>query len=181
DLTPPRDRRLLRLLFQEIRLDLALDLDGHRIAATVTGLAGLHADPAFADRVFLDVVALDIVEAHADAALQGLRIVEGAGRVDRQVVGRGIAHRFIHSDGHHGRLQRYRINRRMPPCSRGRSAMPDNSDYFDFEEDAHDFDEDDFEARVWNLLVLINPGDEELALQQFNRWREHLYEDGQPL
>ena len=38
--------------------------------------------------------------------------------------------------------------------------MPDNSDYFDFEEDAHDFDEDDFEARVWNLLVLINPGDE---------------------
>jgi len=49
--------------------------------------------------------------------------------------------------------------------------MPDNSDYFDFEEDIHDFDEDGFEARVWNLLVLINPGDEELALQQFNRWR----------
>ncbi|MFB5204467.1 hypothetical protein, partial [Stenotrophomonas sp. 3diitr2024] len=59
--------------------------------------------------------------------------------------------------------------------------MPDNSDYFDFEEDIHDFDEDGFEARVWNLLVLINPGDEELALQQFNRWREHLSEDGQPL
>lgn len=30
--------------------------------------------------------------------------------------------------------------------------MPDNSDYFDFEEDIHDFDEDGFEARVWNLL-----------------------------
>ena len=59
--------------------------------------------------------------------------------------------------------------------------MPDNSDYFDFEEDIHDFDEEGFEARVWNLLVLINPGDEELALQQFNRWREHLAEDGQPL
>ena len=59
--------------------------------------------------------------------------------------------------------------------------MPDNSDYFDFEEDIHDFDEEGFEARVWNLLVLINPGDEELALQQFNRWREHLSEDGQPL
>ena len=43
--------------------------------------------------------------------------------------------------------------------------MPDNSDYFDFEEDVHDFDEDGFEARVWNLLVLINPGDEELALK----------------
>ena len=37
--------------------------------------------------------------------------------------------------------------------------MPDNSDYFDFEEDIHDFDEEGFEARVWNLLVLINPGD----------------------
>jgi len=59
--------------------------------------------------------------------------------------------------------------------------MPDNSDYFDFEEDAHDFDEDDFEARAWNLLVLINPGDEELALQQFNRWRELLEEQGEAL
>ena len=59
--------------------------------------------------------------------------------------------------------------------------MPDNSDYFDFEEDAHDFDEDDFEARVWNLLVLINPGDEELALQQFNRWREALLETGEEI
>ena len=59
--------------------------------------------------------------------------------------------------------------------------MPDNSDYFDFEEDAHDFDEDDFEARAWNLLALINPGDEELALQQFNRWRELLAEQGEPL
>ena len=36
--------------------------------------------------------------------------------------------------------------------------MPDNSDYFDFEEDERDFDEDDFEARIWNLFVLINPG-----------------------
>ena len=59
--------------------------------------------------------------------------------------------------------------------------MPDNSDYFDFEEEARDFEEDDFEARIWNLLVLINPGDEELAMQQFNRWREHLLEDGQGL
>ena len=59
--------------------------------------------------------------------------------------------------------------------------MPDNSDYFDFEEDVQDFDEADFEARVWNLLVLINPGDDEQALQQFNRWREQLAEQGQPL
>lgn len=59
--------------------------------------------------------------------------------------------------------------------------MPDNSDYFDFEEEARDFDEDDFEARIWNLFVLINPGDDELALQQFNRWREALLENGEEI
>lgn len=59
--------------------------------------------------------------------------------------------------------------------------MPDNSDYFDFEEDERDFDEDDFEARIWNLFVLINPGDEELGLQQFNRWREALLESGEEI
>jgi len=59
--------------------------------------------------------------------------------------------------------------------------MPDNSDYFDFEETENDFDEADFEARIWNLLVLINPGDDELALQQFNRWRELLADQGEPV
>ncbi len=51
--------------------------------------------------------------------------------------------------------------------------MPDNSaDYEDFEDPHGDFDEDDFPARVWNLLLLINPGDEEGALRQFDAWRE---------
>lgn len=59
--------------------------------------------------------------------------------------------------------------------------MPDNSDYFDFEEEERDFEEDDFEARIWNLFVLINPGDEELALQQFNRWREMVLEGGEEI
>lgn len=59
--------------------------------------------------------------------------------------------------------------------------MFDNSDYFDFEEDIYDFDEDGFEVWVWNLLVLINLGDEELVLQQFNCWCEYLFEDGQLL
>lgn len=39
----------------------------------------------------------------------------------------------------------------------------------------HDFDEDDedsVESRVWQLLLLINPGDEETALQQFADYRE---------
>lgn len=37
-----------------------------------------------------------------------------------------------------------------------------------------DFDEEDdsVEAKVWQLLLLINPGDEETALQQFADYRE---------
>lgn len=45
----------------------------------------------------------------------------------------------------------------------------------------HDLDDDDdfaaepddsIEALVWQLLTLINPGDEETALNQFSAWRE---------
>ena len=48
--------------------------------------------------------------------------------------------------------------------------MRDDDDF----EDDRDFDEDDdsVEARVWLLLLLINPGDEETALQQFTAYRE---------
>ncbi len=44
----------------------------------------------------------------------------------------------------------------------------------DFDDDRDfDFDDDDsVEARVWQLLQLINPGDEETALQQFTDYRE---------
>lgn len=42
-----------------------------------------------------------------------------------------------------------------------------------------DIDEDDTtEALVWQLLLLINPGDEETALQQFEAYREALAEGG---
>ncbi|SMQ94078.1 DUF6630 family protein [Xanthomonas fragariae] len=54
--------------------------------------------------------------------------------------------------------------------------MPDNSaDYEDDEGLQPESDEDDVDdhpARVWNLLVLINPGDEDTALAQFDAWRE---------
>ncbi|MBS7457348.1 DUF6630 family protein [Coralloluteibacterium stylophorae] len=57
--------------------------------------------------------------------------------------------------------------------------MPDNSDAWDDPSDlGHDYDEDDFPARVWNLLVLINPGDEETALRQFDAWRDTASEPG---
>ncbi|AAM42927.1 hypothetical protein JH314_02970 [Xanthomonas campestris] len=55
--------------------------------------------------------------------------------------------------------------------------MPDNSaDYEDDDGLPSDLEEaddvDDHPGRVWNLLVLINPGDEETALGQFDAWRE---------
>jgi hypothetical protein len=48
-----------------------------------------------------------------------------------------------------------------------------NSSDDDFDAD-HVFDEDDnsLDANVWQLLVLINPGDDEAALQQFAAYRE---------
>lgn len=57
--------------------------------------------------------------------------------------------------------------------------MPDNSaDYEDDEGQLSDFDDvDDHAARVWNLLVLINPGDEETALRQFDAWREDMADE----
>ncbi|WP_045768032.1 DUF6630 family protein [Xanthomonas albilineans] len=54
--------------------------------------------------------------------------------------------------------------------------MPDNSvDYDDPEDGFGDVDEDDPDTQqglIWNLLLLINPGDEESALRQFAAYRE---------
>ena len=44
------------------------------------------------------------------------------------------------------------------------SSFDDDSDS---ERDFDDIEDDSLEARVWQLLLLINPGDEETALQQF--------------
>lgn len=54
----------------------------------------------------------------------------------------------------------------------------------EFEDDPDVYDEDDsIEARVWQLLLLINPGDEDAALQQFGDYREAVAEgdDAEPV
>jgi hypothetical protein len=94
----------------EIGLDAALDLHRHRLAATVQRLADLHPDPAFGDTVFLDVVALGAVEAHADATGQGGFIVEAIAGIDGQAVGRGVAHR----GGSAGNARAHRIRGALP-------------------------------------------------------------------
>ena len=47
--------------------------------------------------------------------------------------------------------------------------MPDNTADYEDDADRLDLDEADTpEALAWNLLVLINPGDEDTALRQFD-------------
>jgi hypothetical protein len=53
----------------------------------------------------------------------------------------------------------------------------DNFDHAFQNED--DIDLDDTEALIWNLLVLINPGDEESALRQFAAYRDAVGETGE--
>jgi len=52
--------------------------------------------------------------------------------------------------------------------------MPDNSTDYDALDDlsADDDDPDTHQGLVWNLLLLINPGDEETALRQFDAYRQ---------
>src|SRR3546814_13228939 len=45
-------------------------LDRQRLAVTVAGLARRHANPAFGDAIFLDIVADAVLEADADAPLE---------------------------------------------------------------------------------------------------------------
>lgn len=73
-------------LFVE-RLDAAFELDQHGPALAVQCLAGGNLDPAFADAVFLDVVAFLVVQANADLVFEHGGDMVRAGRVDRQVVG----------------------------------------------------------------------------------------------
>ncbi len=58
--------------------------------------------------------------------------------------------------------------------------MPDNeADYGDHEADPQDADEADeltAESLAWQLLLLINPGDEETALRQFSIYQEAVAE-----
>lgn len=50
-----------------------------------------------------------------------------------------------------------------------------NDDDFEDEDFGHELD-DSVESQVWQLLMLINPGDEEMALQQFAAYRERFAE-----
>ena len=57
----------------------------------------------------------------------------------------------------------------------------DPDDNFDqaFHDDA-DIDEDAAaEALAWQLLLLINPGDEDAALQQFTAWQDAVHQSGE--
>jgi hypothetical protein len=50
--------------------------------------------------------------------------------------------------------------------------MNHSDDDFDTDHAAHDDDESGLEASVWQLLLLINPGDDDAAFQQFAAYRD---------
>ncbi|WP_448100884.1 DUF6630 family protein [Luteibacter jiangsuensis] len=57
--------------------------------------------------------------------------------------------------------------------------MASYDDDFD-QDDGYDDEDDDesTESRVWRLLTLINPGDEDSAMQQFSAYRDTVEEEG---
>jgi hypothetical protein len=71
----------------DIGLDLALELESHRVAMAVAAAAGGDADPPFGNAIFLDVGLFGAVEPDADALLQQLLVEERAARVEREPVG----------------------------------------------------------------------------------------------
>src|SRR5436309_2380321 len=83
-----------RCLVAEIGFDRTVHLDGQRVAEAVLGIARGDADPALADAVFLDIGLFDALEANADVARQNLFIVIRAAWVDREAVGKLVAHGF---------------------------------------------------------------------------------------
>src|SRR5208337_4384594 len=85
-------RLRVRLDIAEIRLDRTLRLQCQRITAAVQGLSDGHADPALADAVFLDIGLLDTLEPNADATAQHGLVIERAGGVVGQAVGRHVGH-----------------------------------------------------------------------------------------
>lgn len=65
--------------------------------------------------------------------------------------------------------RRVGVRRCLPDL--GRCAMNSSDDDFDT---THAFDDDDdsLDAKVWRLLLLINPGDDDAAFQQFAGYRD---------
>ena len=81
---------------QVIGLDRAGEADRQQVALAVARLADRSADPALADAIFLDVVALAALEAHADAALERGLVVERARGIDAESVGRLVERLISH-------------------------------------------------------------------------------------
>ena len=67
-------------------LNLALQLDRHRMAKTLFGRLRLDLLPTFADVIFLNVRTLFALEADTDVVLKALFNVVRAARIDGQVV-----------------------------------------------------------------------------------------------
>lgn len=96
------DWHILSRQVMEVRHDLALELDRHRIAVTVARAASCYTDPSLADAIFLDVCSLLAVEPNTDSALQQSGVVERAFRIRSKAIGRRIVHGVISQEAAQG-------------------------------------------------------------------------------
>jgi hypothetical protein len=55
--------------------------------------------------------------------------------------------------------------------------MNTSDDEYDTDDDFNEDEDTSLESRVWQLLLLINPGDEDMALQQFDAYRDAMADD----
>ena len=71
------------------RLNLAVQLDGQRIAFAVNLVADGHLDPAFADAVLLNMKTLLVVEANANVMFKDRPDMMRAARISGEAVRQG--------------------------------------------------------------------------------------------
>jgi len=85
------------------RFDLAFDFGQQGLALAVQRLAGRNSDPAFADAIFVHIIALFIIEPDTDVMFKDGSIVVRAARIDREPIRKWGA---VWSIGHGGNYQR---------------------------------------------------------------------------
>lgn len=82
----------------EIGLDRAAELDDHGVSPAILGGGNFETHPTLGHVVFMDVVLLDAVEANSHVASEHLFAVEGAARINGEVIRRNVVDLILGHD-----------------------------------------------------------------------------------
>lgn len=85
-------RLAIRGFFFEVGFYDAAHLDQERVSVTVDAAPRSHADPPFADTIFLHIGPLASVKADANASLENLLVVMRTSWIDAQTIGQFSSH-----------------------------------------------------------------------------------------